>query len=294
MKRLTKEIFINRSSKIHKLKYDYSNVEYKNNSTKVCIICPIHGDFYQTPQNHMNGKGCPKCKSIATGERCRYSTEQFILSAKKVHRDRYDYSKVKYKDAKTKVCIICPIHGEFWQVPNYHIDGCGCPECGKEQHHTHSMSGSKIYKVHSGMTQRCNNPHNSAYKYYGARGISVCKEWLRFESFYEWAINNGYKDGLTIERINVNGNYEPSNCKWIPQREQFYNMRKTKFVNLYGKRISLSEIKYKLNIKSGILEYYFIRYGNDRVVSYLENKYYKELVTIGFSYPYANELIICE
>lgn len=114
MKRLTKEIFINRSSKIHKLKYDYSNVEYKNNSTKVCIICPIHGDFYQTPQNHMNGKGCPKCKSIATGERCRYSTEQFILSAKKVHRDRYDYSKVKYKDAKTKVCIICPIHGEFW------------------------------------------------------------------------------------------------------------------------------------------------------------------------------------
>lgn len=144
------------------------------------------------------------------------------------------------------------------------------------------------------MTQRCNNPHNSAYKYYGARGISVCKEWLRFESFYEWAINNGYKDGLTIERINVNGNYEPSNCKWIPQREQFYNMRKTKFINLYGKRISLSEIKYKLNIKSGILEYYFIRYGNDRVVSYLENKYYKELVTIGFSYPYANELIICE
>lgn len=281
MRRLTKDEFIERARKVHGNRYDYSKVEYVNNSTSVCIICPIHGAFWQSPNNHINGKGCRKCSSDRTRERCRYSTEEFINKAKTIHGNFYDYSRVDYTNAKHKVCIICPIHGEFWQVPNYHIDGCGCPQCGKESHCTHKMSNTKLYKAYNGMLARCNNPNSFKYSCYGGRGIRVCKEWLNFENFFSWAMQNGYKEGLTIERIDVDGNYEPSNCKWIPKRQQYYNQRRTRYVHLRGKEISLSELKDVLGIRAGILEYRLSRYGNENIVSYLEKNYSKELILAG-------------
>ena len=188
---LTTEEFILRAREIHGWKYDYSKVEYKNNSTKVCIICPEHGEFLQTPNNHLNGEGCPKCagkqktfndfkkdilqkygdiydfsvaekefngfrKKITVGYNGKffmispskiilgnkngkpitmkrvYNKEDFIKRAKEVHGDKYDYSKVIYKNSHTKVCIICPEHGEFFQTPNMHLNGCDCPICSKE------------------------------------------------------------------------------------------------------------------------------------------------------------------
>lgn len=122
--RLTVEEFTEKVAKKHKGKYDYSKVEYVNNHTKVCIICPEHGEFWQTPNDHLTGYGCPKC-----GGTCKLNTEMFIAKAKSIHKEKYDYSKVVYIDAKTKVCIICPEHGEFWQVPYSHLQGCGCPKC---------------------------------------------------------------------------------------------------------------------------------------------------------------------
>ena len=124
MKKLTIEEFIERARKVHGDKYDYSKVEYVNNSTKVCIICPRHGEFWQTPHNHLNGSNCPKCV-----EKYRYSTSEWVEEAKKVHGDKYDYSKVEYKGAFEKVCIICPKHGEFWQKANNHLNGDGCKKC---------------------------------------------------------------------------------------------------------------------------------------------------------------------
>ena len=123
-KRKTTEEFIEKANIIHNNKYDYSKVEYKSNSTKVCIICPEHGEFWQTPYNHLRGCGCPKCVG-----KNKKTTEEFIRRAKEVHGDKYDYSKVEYINAKTKVCIICPEHGEFWQIANRHLSGCGCPKC---------------------------------------------------------------------------------------------------------------------------------------------------------------------
>lgn len=281
MRRLTKDEFIERARKIHGNRYDYSNVEYVNNSTNVCIICPIHGIFWQKPNNHINGKGCRKCSNERIGERCRYSSHEFVEKAQLIHGDKYDYSKVNYVNTKKKVCIICPEHGEFWQVPNYHIDGCGCPQCGKESHYTHKMSNTKLYKAYNGMLARCNNPNSFKYDCYGGRGVLVCEEWLNFENFYAWAVQNGYKEGLTIERIDVNGNYEPSNCKWIPQRQQYYNQRRTKFIHLIGREISLPELRDILGIKRGILEYRLSRYGNSGVVSYLKKNFAKELILIG-------------
>ena len=123
-KRKSNDEFIREAQSIHHNKYDYSKVEYANNKTKVCIVCPEHGEFWQTPSDHLNGKGCPQC---AGNVRCDKDT--FIEKAKRIHNDRYDYSKVEYVNAHTKVCIICPEHGEFWQTPNNHLNGNGCPLC---------------------------------------------------------------------------------------------------------------------------------------------------------------------
>ncbi len=122
-KKLTTEEFIKRAKEVHGDKYDYSKVEYKNNKTPVTIICPIHGEFLQKPNNHLLGQGCNKCI------RNVFDTNSFIKKARKVHSNKYDYSKVQYKRTDEKVCIICPEHGEFWQTPCSHLNKHGCPKC---------------------------------------------------------------------------------------------------------------------------------------------------------------------
>ena len=124
-KKLTTKDFIERAIKVHGDKYDYSKVEYINNRTEVCIICPTHGEFWQRPDKHLLGHGCNLC--CKTG--IKSNTNTFIEKAKKIHGNKYDYSKVEYTNALTKVCIICPKHGEFWQTPHMHLRGNGCQKC---------------------------------------------------------------------------------------------------------------------------------------------------------------------
>ena len=129
-KKKTTEQFIEDAKKIHGDKYDYSKVEYINNHTKVLIICPKHGEFPQTPNDHLDGCGCKDCWEERRGDAVRKTTEQFIEDAKKVHCDKYDYSLVEYKNSNTPVKII---HKEcervFKQKPSNHLDGCGCIYC---------------------------------------------------------------------------------------------------------------------------------------------------------------------
>nr|DAR64447.1 MAG TPA: restriction enzyme [Caudoviricetes sp.] len=125
----TTEEWIDSARKIHGDKYYYTKVNYVNNKTKVCIICPEHGEFKQMPYCHLQEQGCPKCNGDKIRERQTLTKEEFIKKAYEVHGDKYDYSKVDYVNSKTKVCIICREHGEFWQTPNAHIKGCGCPMC---------------------------------------------------------------------------------------------------------------------------------------------------------------------
>ena len=115
--------FIEKANEIHNNEYDYSKVNYIKSSKKVCIICKEHGEFWQTPNNHLKGNKCPKC----CGK--NKTTNDFINESCIIHNNKYDYSKVEYVSAKTKVCIICPEHGEFWQTPNKHLQGHGCPHC---------------------------------------------------------------------------------------------------------------------------------------------------------------------
>ena len=129
-KKKTTEQFIEEAKEIHGDKYDYSKVEYANNKTKVCIICPIHGEFWQRPDKHLSRRdGCEKCGILLRTQNNSSTTEEFIEKARNIHRNRYDYSKVEYTKSSEKICIICPEHGEFWQIANDHIRWCGCPIC---------------------------------------------------------------------------------------------------------------------------------------------------------------------
>jgi len=119
----TTEEWIERAKQIHGEKYDYSKSVYVNLKTPICIICPEHGEFFQLPYVHISGSGCPKC----VGK--NKTTQDFIVDAIKVHGNRYDYSKTDYKKSRENVCIICPEHGEFWQLPQNHLKGQGCPFC---------------------------------------------------------------------------------------------------------------------------------------------------------------------
>jgi hypothetical protein len=130
-KRLTTEEFIERSNIIHSNKYNYSKTNYINARTKVCIICPEHGEFYVLPNSHLQGYGCKKCADALKSS----STEEFIKKAKEKHGDVYDYDKVNYVNARTKVIITCKKCGNsFLQKPNSHLNGCGCPYCNGTKH----------------------------------------------------------------------------------------------------------------------------------------------------------------
>ena len=127
---LSKDEFVEKAKSVHGDKYDYSLVNYTNAKTKIEIICPLHGSFFQLPYNHLNGKGCKKCGHAIGSEKSSLSKDEFIKKANEVHNNLYDYSKVEYKNYKTKVEIICTEHGSFFQTPNNHLSGKGCKECG--------------------------------------------------------------------------------------------------------------------------------------------------------------------
>jgi hypothetical protein len=127
---MTTEDFIQKAKAVHGDKYDYSKVEYVNAKTKVCIICPKHGEFYIRPDNVLHShQGCPKCYDDRRSQTQLKPVAQFIEEATKVHGGLYEYHKVEYKGDKTKVCIVCPVHGDFWQTPSNHLRGKGCPYC---------------------------------------------------------------------------------------------------------------------------------------------------------------------
>ena len=122
--------FVEKAIKVHGSKYDYSKVNYITNRTPICIICPIHGEFYQKPHEHLAGNGCQKCAAEQIKQKLLFTKEQFIQKAKEIHGDKYDYSRVEYVNFTTPVEIICPKHGVFKQRPVVHLcQKCGCPKC---------------------------------------------------------------------------------------------------------------------------------------------------------------------
>lgn len=155
MKKLTTEEFIKRSIAIHGNALGYANTQYVNAKTKIVTTCGIHGDFEQLPNGHLKSTGCPKCAK----DKERSSTEEFIAKAKEIHGDKYDYSKVEYKTAHTKVVAICHEHGEILIGPNDHLKGFGCNQCGNE------VTRNKTKKSQSVFITEASIVHNSRYDY---------------------------------------------------------------------------------------------------------------------------------
>jgi len=129
-KLISQEHFIEKTKTIFP-QYDYSLVKYIGMHTKIKLICPIHGKFEIKPYHLLNGHGCKKCGQISSHNKQRKTKENFIAEAIKIHDNKYDYSKVKYINRDTNVCIICSKHGEFLQTPHHHLRGCGCPICSE-------------------------------------------------------------------------------------------------------------------------------------------------------------------
>lgn len=122
-----------------------------------------------------------------------------------------------------------------------HTQSCGClqKESSRSIHYKHGLAKTRINNIYHNMKQRCENKDN---KIYGGRGIQVCEEWKNdFQSFYDWAMSNGHTDELTIDRIDVNGNYEPSNCRWVPMKTQQNNRRNNHLVKINNEEKTLSE-----------------------------------------------------
>ncbi|MFA5048414.1 MAG: hypothetical protein WC516_05335 [Patescibacteria group bacterium] len=149
--KLSKEEFIKRSNKRHESKYDYSNFIYINNVTKGVVTCPKHGEFLQTPANHMRGRGCPQCMLG--------SLDEFIEISKKTHNNKYNYSKFIYIRSHIKGIIICPKHGEFLQTPSDHQNGHGCPVCKADNTRKRRFLGLDKF------IERANKIHNNKYDY---------------------------------------------------------------------------------------------------------------------------------
>lgn len=164
-KKLTTEEFIAKARQVHGDKYDYSKVNYVNATTKVCIICPEHGEYWQQPYLHLHGNKCPKCRGF------NRTTEEFIQLAKKVHGDKYDYSKTVYTGSHNYVTIICPKHGEFKQMAKEHLK-YGCKKCSGE------LIGDRVRLDNTKFIKKAMEIHGYLYDYskvdYKGSDVNVC------------------------------------------------------------------------------------------------------------------------
>jgi very-short-patch-repair endonuclease len=178
----TLDMFVEKAIKIHDNKYDYTKVEYTNSHTKVKIICNIHSEFEQTPNNHLNGQGCPICGILYNSNLMRFSTKEFIQKAIKIHNNKYNYSKVEYKKISERVIIICKEHGEFLQTPSNHLRGKGCNICGNIE------ISNKLRNTTENFIEKVIQLHGNKYDYskseYGQNNndkiIIICKEHGEF------------------------------------------------------------------------------------------------------------------
>ncbi|PZO95580.1 MAG: hypothetical protein DI617_03460 [Streptococcus pyogenes] len=140
---------------------------------------------------------------------------------------------------------------------------CGC----KKIKHNKSNK-ERLYQTWKNMRQRCNNPNRPDYKRYGERGITICQEWDDYSAFRNWAISNGYADNLSIDRIDVNGNYEPSNCRWVDNFIQANNVRNNHIIYYQGVSYTMAEFARKLGLSYSTLQHRIDRGWNvDKIVN---------------------------
>jgi len=172
--------FISKSIYIHGDKYDYSNVEYKTNSSLVEIICPIHGSFIQKAAVHLCGNGCFKCGIEKRANSSRSNLYEFIEKSNLIHKNKYSYELSEYTNARNKIKIICPIHGEFMQVPDRHVHGLGCPKCSRVENRYNENRFSLTKWIEMGES----SSNFDSYKIYIIKCSSGLEEFIKIGRTY--------------------------------------------------------------------------------------------------------------
>lgn len=221
--------FLEKAEKVHGNRYDYGKVNYVHSQTKVIITCQIHSDFEQIPADHLRGYGCKQCANEVSG--LEFTTENFIKKAQFIHKNedntpKFDYNECKYRGSKEKVCIICPIHGEFWQQASDHLNGNGCNQCrlnrSSENKRIINKKELREYGIWGGMKTRTSNPNTADSSRYIERGITCCDRWKNsFEDFY--ADMGPCPEGYTLDRIDNDLGYFSENCRWASMGTQAKN-----------------------------------------------------------------------
>lgn len=147
---------------------------------------------------------------------------------------------------------------------------CGCLRDEMRTEHNkpvHGETNTRLYDIWRGMKKRCYVKNSAGYRYYGGRGITVCDEWIAsYEAFRDWAISNGYRDDLTLDRIDPNGNYEPSNCRWATYIEQENNRRSCHYIEINGVKLTVSQWARITNTPMSTLKNRIIRNGDEKAV----------------------------
>ena len=159
MVNLSNEEFIRRSIDKHGIVYDYSKTKYISSNEKLIITCRKHGDFEQFPFAHLRGSICKKCSDEKSHSKRRITKEEFIKRSSETHCNKYDYSKVVYIDIRTRVVIVCPIHGDFKKLPTKHLRGSGCTLCETE------CTEHKLISKKDKFLNRANKVHKNKYEY---------------------------------------------------------------------------------------------------------------------------------
>lgn len=263
-----KERFIQKANMKYNNKFDYSKANYINNRVRICITCPIHGDFEQTPSQHLlTNYGCPKCANsvveLRNKNQKRKTTKEFIEQARKIHGDKYDYSKVEYKNAGTKVCIICPEHGEFWQRPINHLSGSGCVKCGRDN------AGKKLSsKAKKSFFKKAFALYGNRYDYSEVNSIISDNGVLIFDNEKQiWFIQkpkehlkgNGYTEANIMAWYQANNDlrsyyyriaqqYEDLYDLYRKHKKIFYSMKKNNYLKDYKWLKNNREVKIKNSV----------------------------------------------
>jgi len=214
------KLFIEKARKIHGNKYDYSLVEYINNSTKISITCKEHGLFEQQPNNHLMGKKCKKCSIENIKIKLRSNTKEFIEKSITIYGDKYDYSKVEYIDNSTKIIIICKEHREFEQKPADHLSGNGCQICGKISSRLTQTSNITEF-IEKSITIHGDKYDYSKVEYIKAiiKVIIVCKTHGEFDQ-----TPNNHLNGNGCPKCVCN-NYSKSSIKYLNFMEKYNNIQ---------------------------------------------------------------------
>lgn len=236
----TDKEWIEKSKLIHDNKYDYEEVNYISYNDEVKIICKIHGAFFIKPSIHIKGTGCKKCSGNYIP-----SNDEWIQKAKKVHGDKYDYSKTKYKNNKVKLVIICKIHGEFLQTPSLHLNGSGCSRCTSTYNCNTFEWIEKAKKVHG-------NKYDYSLSFYENRKskvIIICKEHGNFEQIASVHIRGS---GC----LKCVGKYKPNFNEWIEScnlvHNKKYDYSESNYVS-QGKLVTIiCKIHGEFNQKAGV------------------------------------------